>query len=236
MPMLTLVAERTPLKAYELKPTGLSIGRGEDMDIVIDNVSVSRRQARVHQAPDGRWMVEDLASANGTFVNGERLTTARPLSRGDEITFGKFSLFFDRALKEPMKEREVGVKPELPRPSETFHMDLREVERLQRTLAMKRRAHLKWEASGKQDTFYLERLERSAVLVGRSSLCDLRVPAGPKHHVLVLRNRTGYEVRNLSGWHRMRVNGEVVAQAPLKGGDVIESRGLRLTFFDEIAQ
>jgi len=75
------------------------------------------------------------------------------------------------------------------------------------------RAHLKWEARGKQDTFYLERLERSAVLVGRSPLCDLRVPAGPKHHVLVLRNRTGFEVRNLSAWHRMRVNGEVVAQA-----------------------
>ena len=73
------------------------------------------------------------------------------------------------------------------------------------------------------------------MLVGQSPLCDLRVPAGPKHHVLVLRNRTGYEVRNLSSWHRMRVNGAVVAQAPLKGGDVIETRGLRLTFFDEIA-
>jgi len=72
------------------------------------------------------------------------------------------------------------------------------------------------------------------VLVGQSDLCDLRVPAGPRHHVLVLRNRTGYEVRNLSGWHRMRVNGEMLTQAPLKGGDVIEIRGLRLTFFDEI--
>src|SRR5438874_1594291 len=120
-------------------------------------------------------------------------------------------------------------------PSKAFHMDLKEVERLRKTLALKRRAHLKWEARGKQDTFYLERLERSAVLVGQSPLCDLRVPAGPKHYVLVLRNRTGYEVRNLSSWHRMRVNGAVVTQAPLKGGDVIETRGLRLTFFDEIA-
>jgi len=32
----------------------------------------------------------------------------------------------------------------------------------------------------------------------------------------------------------MRVNGEVHTQAPLKGGDVVEIRGLRLTFFDEI--
>ena len=235
MPTLTLVAERTPIKAYELTSFAVSIGRGEDMDLVIDNVSVSRRQARVHLATDGRWMVEDLSSANGTFLNGQRLAAPCPLSRGDEISFGKFSLFFDRMLKEPVKDRQVGVNPELPRPSETFHMDLKEVERLRQTVALKRRAHLKWEARGKQDTFYLERLERSAVLVGRSPLCDLRVPAGPKHHVLVLRNRTGYEVRNLSSWYRMRVNGTVVAQAPLKGGDVIEARGLRLTFFDEIA-
>jgi len=235
MPTLTLVAERTPIKAYELTTSAVNIGRGEDMEIVIDNVSVSRRQARVQPAADGRWIVEDLSSANGTYVNGERLAAPTPLSRGDEISFGKFSLFFDRVMKLPIQEREVGVKPELPRPSETFHMDLKEVERLRKTLALKRRAHLKWEARGKQDTFYLERLERSAVLVGQSPLCDLRVPAGPKHHVLVLRNRTGYEVRNLSSWHRMRVNGAVVAQAPLKGGDVIETRGLRLTFFDEIA-
>jgi pSer/pThr/pTyr-binding forkhead associated (FHA) protein len=235
MPTLTLVAERTPIKAYEVKSSAVSIGRGDDMDIVIDNVSVSRRQARVHLTPEGQWMVEDLGSANGTFVNGERLAAARRLSRGDEISFGKFSLYFDRTLKEPVQDRKVGVNPELPRPSETFHMDLKEMERLRQSVALKRRAHLKWEARGKQDTFYLERLERSAVLVGQSSLCDLRVPAGPKQHVLVLRNRTGYEVRNLSSWHRMRVNGEVVAQAPLKGGDVIEARGLRLTFFDEIA-
>jgi len=235
MPTLTLVTERTPVKAYEVRTLGVNIGRGDDMDIVIDNVSVSRRQARVQPAADGRWIVEDLSSANGTYLNGERLAASTPLSRGDEISFGKFSLFFDRVMKLPIQEREVGVKPELPRPSETFHMDLKEVERLRKTLALKRRAHLKWEARGKQDTFYLERLERSAVLVGQSPLCDLRVPAGPKHHVLVLRNRTGYEVRNLSSWHRMRVNGAVVAQAPLKGGDVIETRGLRLTFFDEIA-
>jgi FHA domain len=234
MPTLTLVAERTPIKAFEVQSLGVSIGRGDDMDIVIDNVSVSRRQARIEMTAGGQWVVTDLNSANGTFVNGQRLTAARPLSRGDEISFGKFSLFFDRALREPVQQRALEVRADLPRPSDTFQMDQKDVERLQRAVALRRRAHLKWEARGKQDTFYLERLERSAVLVGRSSLCDLRVPAGPRHHVLVLRNRSGYEVRNLSGWSRMHVNGAVRTQAPLKGGDVVEIRGLRLTFFDEI--
>jgi hypothetical protein len=114
-------------------------------------------------------------------------------------------------------------------------MDRKDVEQLQQAVALKRRAHLKWEAAGQHDTFYLERLERSAVLVGRSTLCDLRVPRGPKHHVLIIRNRTGYEVRNLSSWSRMRVNGIAMSQAILQGGDVITIRGLRMMFFDEIA-
>lgn len=234
MPTLTLVAERTPIKAYEVQSLGVNIGRGDDMDIVIDNASVSRRQARIQMTGGGQWVVEDLNSANGTFVNGQRLNAPRVLTRGDEISFGKFSLFFDRALREPVQQRAIENRADLPRATDTFQMDQKDVERLQQAVALRRRAHLKWEGGGKQDTFYLERLERSAVLIGRSALCDLRVPAGPKHHLLVLRNRIGYEARNLSGWSRMRVNGEVLIQAPLKGGDVVEIGGLRLTFFDEV--
>src|SRR2546427_12710390 len=41
MPTLTLVAERTPLRAYDLNGVVINIGRGDDMDVVIDNPSVS---------------------------------------------------------------------------------------------------------------------------------------------------------------------------------------------------
>ncbi len=233
MPTLTLVSERTPLRAYNLNAFVVNIGRGDDMDVVIDNPSVSRRQAQIRLETDGRWVVEDLKSANGTSLNGRRLTGPAPLTRGDEISFGKFSIFFDRALTEPVRARD-SAKTDLPRPTETFQLDLAELEHLQKASALKRRAHLKWEAAGKQGTFYLERLERSAVLIGRSQLCDLRVPAGPRHHVLLIRNRTGYEIRNLSTWSRMRVHGTATTQAMLNGGDVVEIRGLKLTFFDEV--
>ena len=233
MPTLTVVAERTPVQAYKVDAATLNIGRGDDMDIVIDNPSVSRKQAQIRREPDGHFVVEDLGSANGTFLNGRRITGATPLAQGDEISFGKYSVYFDRVLKEPVAAAHPAAKPD-PRPTETFQMDVKDVEHLQKAVALKRRAHLKWEAAGKLDTFYLERLERNAVLVGRSRLCDLRVPAGPKHHVLIVRNRTGYEVRNLCTWFGMRVNGAPATQAMLKGGDVVEVRGLRLTFFDEI--
>ena len=61
-----------------------------------------------------------------------------------------------------------------------------------------------------------------------------RVPAGPKHHLLVTRNKFGFEIRNLSRWHRMRVNGWVLAQSVLRSGDTIEVGGLRLQFLDNL--
>ena len=73
------------------------------------------------------------------------------------------------------------------------------------------------------------------MLVGRTDLCDLRVPAGgPRQHILIARGPNGFEVRNLARWRRMRVGGQVTARAFLKGGDTIEISGLRLTFMDEV--
>ena len=73
---------RTPI--YE----SLSVGRAEGNDIRIESDRMlSRNHARVESRDDGPW-AEDLDSANGTYVNGARLTEPVRLSDGDEIRFG----------------------------------------------------------------------------------------------------------------------------------------------------
>jgi pSer/pThr/pTyr-binding forkhead associated (FHA) protein len=236
MPTLTLVSGRTPVQVYEINSLVVGIGRDQDMDIVVDHASVSRRHVQVRLEPSGRWAVEDLDSANGSFLNGRRLAAREPLARGDEIAFGAFSLFFDRTFDDvgPARAARRGPVP-APAPTETIHMDQEDVARLQREVALKRRAHLRWEARGARGTYYLDPAERAAVLVGRSPLCDLRVPAGPRHDLLVSRRGAGFEVRNLSGWHRLRVNGRLTRQALLRSGDVLDvGRQLRLTFVDAL--
>ena len=241
MPKMTVVMERKPMRVYEVNANVINIGRTEDMQIMIDNVSVSRHQAQIRLEDNGIWTVRDLGSANGTFLNGQRVTTAQPLTRGDEVSFGKFALFFDTEMTEAVNEAAVPSNDLADERTSTFYMKAEDVEQLQRTVARKRQAQLQWEAGGTQGTFYLP---AGSVLVGRSAQCDLRVPAGPKHHVLVLRNEVGFswssrtpafEVRNLSWWRRMRVNGEVVAHAVLSSGDTIEIGGLRLKFADALA-
>ena len=72
MPKLTLVLDRKTVQVYDLDGPLIRIGRTPGMEIVIDNVSVSRKQAEVRR--DGSfWIVRDSGSSNGTAVNGERL-------------------------------------------------------------------------------------------------------------------------------------------------------------------
>ncbi len=231
MPKLTLVVERKPVRVFDVNSSVINIGRAEDMQLMIDDASVSRRQAQIRFGTNGGWTIGDSGSINGTFLNGKRLTSVQPLKRGDEVSFGKFSLFFDSAITKPASPEEVVAFKPGGALTETVYMSAEEAERLRRAVAQQRRAQLQWEARGQRGTFYLS---SGGVLIGRSPLCDLQVPAGPKQHLLLLRTQFGFEVRNLSWWHQMKVNGWAFEQSTLQSGDVIDIGRLRVTFLDEL--
>ncbi len=77
---------RYPVEVYT------RVGRDPDLEVVIDNVGVSRHHATL--SFDGSTtQLKDENSSNGVFVNGRRVATAE-LSDGDVIQIGKFSLNF----------------------------------------------------------------------------------------------------------------------------------------------
>lgn len=71
---------------FTLRDAHLIIGRGEDCEIRIEDNSVSRRHARVYPSKEG-YLVEDLQSTNGTFVNDEPVSF-HPLNNGDYLRTG----------------------------------------------------------------------------------------------------------------------------------------------------
>jgi len=72
------------------------LGRHPDSEIMLDDITVSRRHADVERTPSG-YVARDAGSLNGTYVNQERIDEA-PLRQGDELQVGKFRLvFFERA-------------------------------------------------------------------------------------------------------------------------------------------
>ncbi|MCL5734775.1 MAG: FHA domain-containing protein [Actinobacteria bacterium] len=70
----------------------VTIGRSPHSDIFLDDVTVSRHHARVIRDENG-FLVEDLSSLNGTYVNRKRIERHRLADR-DELQIGKFKLAF----------------------------------------------------------------------------------------------------------------------------------------------
>jgi pSer/pThr/pTyr-binding forkhead associated (FHA) protein len=81
-------------REFPLDRPELSIGRHESCEIVIPDRSVSRVHARIHTAP-GEFLIEDAGSANGTWVNGVRLTGLKPLVDRDVIRVGNIGFSFE---------------------------------------------------------------------------------------------------------------------------------------------
>src|SRR5262245_47112768 len=154
MPKLTLVVERRALKVYDLNATVVRIGRDADMDVVIENVSVSRRQAEI-RLESGGGMLRDLGSGKGACLDGRGGGGGAALKAGDEIAFGKYSLFFDRVPVEPVAEAPVAPRSPTSPSDGTLLLNPRELADLQKSMAQKRQAQVRWSARDKEGTHYL---------------------------------------------------------------------------------
>lgn len=66
----------------------LKIGRSTDCQLILDDDYVSTRHARIYRAGDG-YLVEDLGSTNGTYLNNERLSSPIPFTTSDTLRIGR---------------------------------------------------------------------------------------------------------------------------------------------------
>ncbi len=80
-------AEGRKLAARKLKGS-LDVGRGESCSIRVEDSYVSQQHARLFLR-DGSWLVEDLGSTNGTYLNDQRVTSPMPVRPGDLVKVGK---------------------------------------------------------------------------------------------------------------------------------------------------
>ena len=89
-PGKAVVIEGTGLKGKSFPLTGdLTIGRSDQCQVKVEgDTYVSSMHARIFQR-DGSYMVEDLGSTNGTYLNRRRITAPAALQRGDLVKVGK---------------------------------------------------------------------------------------------------------------------------------------------------
>ena len=79
--------ERFPSAVMPLPAKVLRIGRSAGNDVVVADLGVSRRHAELRRSPGGDYEIADLGSHNGTFLNGQRITTAT-VTEADVIGIG----------------------------------------------------------------------------------------------------------------------------------------------------
>ncbi len=77
---------------FVLEKDPTTLGRHPESDIFLDDITVSRRHAEIRRAGTG-FMIADMGSLNGTYVNRERIESVE-LRNGDEIQVGKFRMLY----------------------------------------------------------------------------------------------------------------------------------------------
>jgi hypothetical protein len=91
-----LVSKLRPDQKYDLKGT-MNVGRASDNQIVIDHPTISRRHAWIKE-DKGEFLVFDIGSANGTFVNGQQIEAPQLLQTGDLVRFGEVEFVFTKVF------------------------------------------------------------------------------------------------------------------------------------------
>lgn len=79
--------------AFKLSGLPQKIGRESKNDIVVSDINASRVHAEIHMEPNGTWVISDLNSTNGLYVNGRRVKSA-PLQDADIVLIGTTRLEF----------------------------------------------------------------------------------------------------------------------------------------------
>ncbi len=87
-----LIERKDPSKRHDLRAE-TDIGRTQNNAVVIADATVSRQHARI-RLQDDKFMLFDLGSANGTFVNGQKVEQPRALADGDVVRFGEVEVVF----------------------------------------------------------------------------------------------------------------------------------------------
>jgi pSer/pThr/pTyr-binding forkhead associated (FHA) protein len=102
---------------FQISDEDITIGRGLENSIVIDDIQISRNHMRIFRKDDGIY-IKDLKSTNGTLLNGKALKKTQKLRNGDTVTIGESNIFEvqipGEAPKEKPARREKAVVKEQP--------------------------------------------------------------------------------------------------------------------------
>lgn len=228
MAKLTVMFGADPQSEHSLDKDQMKVGRAMDCDIVVDNLGVSRHHCTI--VKDGEnWAVLDGGSNNGTYVGGTKIQR-QILKHGDRIVLGKHSLVYDHhgyaaaAATASAKKGPGAMGGEM-----TMFVDQAQLAKAMASEVGGKRMALVLKQGGRDVVVPLLKDETA---LGSADNADIPAkgflvkPVQAK----VIRNQAGHRIVALGGWRAVKVNGQKVADAPLKQGDVIQIASASFTY------
>lgn len=224
------------VKTYTTEDDVIILGRDPDCTVHIDNLGVSRKHAKVEKA-GGIYVLTDLASNNGTFVRGDRITQYN-LNHGDEFNVGKFTIEVDlgkpRVAKIEKPEPSAG---DMANPELTLAVDAKEMEMMQRERASRLKAYISYKApSGRKEN---QPLQKTTTIFGKARAADFPVAGWriQQKHALLVRDNNGFRLINVSERKPTYLRGssdtnwKLVDDERLNNGDIFKIGRAEFEFF-----
>lgn len=212
--LVVMLGDRVVFRHRVDKPE-IVIGRGDDVDLALDNLSVSRRHARL-RVENNTIVALDLGSENGITQHGTRAVGAVTMQPGDRIGIGKYTLIYATHVVGAAPDE---VESSAPRRRAAATADIKTVAVQPKSAVIEHRGTK-------------HRVNSVVFTIGSSPEAHLRIRGlfvAPVQALLQL-DGDGYRLDDRGTWRKVRVNGEVTKRAPLVDGDTLIIAGETMKF------
>ena len=217
MPEIVVKYEDKVIERIVTEKKRVSIGRTNDNDIVLENRGVSRKHAMI-EFNNNAAVIIDNESLNGTFVNNRKITE-EVLRDQDIITIGKYSLTYNRETTRTAEEK--------TNMDGTMVLNTKKQKEMLENDLMEREIVARYGGSvllGEENTEFSEfKLDREVTTIGSAKFVHIRAKGFflSSIQAKIVQESNGYSLINLGRTGKTKVNGEEIARAVLKNGDII---------------
>ncbi len=208
----------------------LTIGRGADADVIVDNTAISRKHALL-EVKGGRYILTDIGSLNGTFVNGRKIKGAEYITPEDDIRLGKFKLSIGQGT-EQKAPASYGAHPDTD--DKTIIVSAKQLAGMAKEPPSKQPEHLLVLMEGNAEPSKISLKGKNSIKLGKSPSSDM-VLSGmfiADAQLYIVKHEDKYKIIPQRSWARTFLNGaRIKKEHILRKGDIIKIRSTKIRFY-----
>lgn len=233
----TIMLHDKVIKRFTLSEgSQVTIGRGSEADVVVDNTAISRQHTAL-ELRDGVYFLSDLGSKNGTFVNGQKVDKAVPVSENDIVELGKFRLSVSLEDTPETSASSSSASP-MDMDEETIFISSKK-SGIKQPAPQAARGPVKKSGprltliSGNVNPAQLSLDGKSSIKIGKDPTCDMVLSgwlvAGAQCYI-ISRDEKHYIIPQ-GKWVATKINGiRIKGEHVLRKGDIIEIRDSKIRY------